>query len=395
MRSPRYGTFLAPVPGAMVLRITPAGRPVLMESEDTSSSCHYEGSIAASINFPYAVIVGSALEDLKDINGLGTYTSRGDILRSATVVYCLPATNPRLVREMSGKRPVQLDWSTLSLQAGAPLVSIALGTTDFELLGRLPLAEDLPRAVTMGDPNLPGWAKLPPTSALLREVDSGQVRLAHQADVAHPPASITKLLTIWLAREKMIADGTPYSEKITVSENAASVGSFWGIDAGSVISIRDLMRAAAIVSSNEAANALAEWHSGSQNKFLNELNKLGRRLGLRRSHFATPSGLGRTQTTTVHDAGLLAARFLRERDDVMPFFSEGSFSWGAKTKKATNRLVEVIPGASGLKTGTLKPYGFNLLFTAHVRGKDFVAVVLGAGSRASRDRIIRVLLGAI
>lgn len=379
--------------GEVGLWVTPGGRLLITGSQPGKAGADYKFLISSLVNTSYSVVVGSALVAAKGIQDLPSYLLRGDILRSGCSVYCLPGADVRLVREMGGKAPVGSGWEAVLTSRGGPLIALSLDPAEFKELACLPIWS-VGEGVEEGPVATP-WRRKSPTSALLREIDSDRVLLSYRADAAHPPASITKLLTIWLAREKMLAGEVSFTEEVEVSGKAASTGSFWGIGEGERVPIRDLMRAAAIVSSNEAANALAEWHSGSQAKFVGRLNRFGRKIGLHRSRFASPSGLGRAQTTNAHDAGLLAVRFAKERSDVMPFFREKSFSWGGKTGAATNRLIKTMPNATGLKTGTLTPHGYNLTFTAEVGGKGYAAVVLGAGSRAARDRIVRVMMKSV
>jgi UDP-N-acetylmuramoyl-tripeptide--D-alanyl-D-alanine ligase len=229
-------------------------------------------------------------------------------------------------------------------------------------------------------------------SALLYDAESECVVFSFGETISHPPASITKLMTLCLVQERLLETGGSLTEHTTVSATAAKVNSWWGFPAGARVDIETLMRACAIVSSNEAANALAEWHSGSVERFTALLNKKAKQLGMFYTHFSTPSGLGRDQKITVSDTLTLARYIFSHNKKIVEICGERSFNWNEKIYRNTNRLLGEFPEADGLKTGTLRTRGYNIVFSTTRKGKRWIAVVLGAPTASSRDESVRLLL---
>ena len=229
------------------------------------------------------------------------------------------------------------------------------------------------------------------TSALLYDSHADAAVFRANDAALHPPASITKLLTLCLVEERLNAMGMTREEKVEISAAAATVDSCWGFKTGERVSIDTLMHACAIVSSNEAANALAEWHSGSNEAFTRALNARAKQLKLSSTLFSSPSGLGRRQHTTVHDALLLARHVLERHPDVARLCRHSFFSWKGKRHPGTNRLLD-IEGADGLKTGTLRGRGNHIVFSALRGTRRWIAVVLGAPTKNDRDEVVRDLM---
>jgi len=227
--------------------------------------------------------------------------------------------------------------------------------------------------------------------ALLYDVDADRVIHAQGEGVSYPPASLTKLLTLCLIEERLHELGESREKVITVSAQAAEVNSRWGFAAGDRAPIGDLMRAAMTVSANEAANALAEWHSGSQAAFTQVLNRRAVELGLTNTRFGSPSGLGRGQRITVSDALALARHVQARHPQVAALAATREFTWKGKTQSNTNSLLTQIEGADGFKTGRLNDC-FNLILSVAQPGRRRLAIVLGTQSKAERDEAVRSLL---
>lgn len=242
-------------------------------------------------------------------------------------------------------------------------------------------------AVRSAAPQLPDGV-----SAVLYEEGRDRLVFARgEADV-HPPASITKLLTLCLVEEKIAQFGEARDAPVRVSETAANVNSRWGFSAGEQVGLETLMRAAAVVSSNEAAHALAEWHSGSVERFTVLLNARAAELGMSDTFFATPSGLGARQRTTARDVLILARHVLDRHPRVVAMCAGKSFQWNGRLHRSTNRLLNEIDGADGLKTGTLAGKGHHLVFSALQGEKRRIAIVLGAPTKPERDRVVKALM---
>ncbi|WP_324740274.1 Mur ligase family protein [Tsuneonella sp. CC-YZS046] len=228
--------------------------------------------------------------------------------------------------------------------------------------------------------------------AMLYDVDTGRTLKLHGEGKVYPPASLTKLLTLGLIDERLRESGESAENEIRISPRAADVNSHWGFKAGDRVRIETLMRAAMTVSANEAANALAEWHSGSLEAFTDCLNRRGAELGMTDTCFSSPSGLGRGQKITVRDALTLARHIQDEHPNIARLATARRFEWNGKGQNNTNTLLSEIPGADGLKTGRLGPC-FNLIFSVAWPEGRRLAIVLGARSRIERDAAIKALLG--
>ncbi|MEO9339499.1 Mur ligase family protein [Mesorhizobium sp. SB112] len=226
--------------------------------------------------------------------------------------------------------------------------------------------------------------------------DDGLKQTIFSAGLAenHLPASITKLLTLCLVEEKLAAEGLSTSDKALVSEAAAKVNSHWGFVPGTEASIETLMRATAIVSSNEAANALAEWHSGTIRRFTARLNARAAKLGLNSTHFSSPSGLGLDQRIDAQDALALAQHVFKHHPNVAKLCAEPEFQWNGKAQRNINRLLFELEGADGLKTGTIVGRGNHVIFSVRRAGHRWIAVVLGAASKDERDAAVKSLIEA-
>lgn len=172
-----------------------------------------------------------------------------------------------------------------------------------------------------------------------------------------------------------------------ISETAANVDSRWGFEVGQSVGMLTLMRATAVVSSNEAANALAEWQSGSIERFTERLNEFAGTIGMNATLVSSPSGLGRPQSMTAHDALILARHVLSHHPRVAVFCAKKQFIWRDRRYPTVNRLVRVMDGADGLKTGTIVGHTYNLILSVRRNGNRFIAIVLGASNKDERDDI--------
>jgi UDP-N-acetylmuramoyl-tripeptide--D-alanyl-D-alanine ligase len=233
----------------------------------------------------------------------------------------------------------------------------------------------------------------PPQSLLLYDVDSGHMAVTEHGDAVHHPAALAKLLTLCLVEERRQELALGEDEMVIVSAAAAAVDSRWRINAGERVSIGDLMAATAIVGANEAAHALAEWHSGSAEAFTRRMNDRAQAIGMKSSRFASPSGVGRGQAITGADAIRLGAHVLNDAPAVRALSARPCFEWKGVTYPNTNRLIGTVAGVDGLRTGSVGARAHHLLLSAtDGHGRRWIAAVLGAPTRAARDDAARALL---
>lgn len=235
----------------------------------------------------------------------------------------------------------------------------------------------------------------PPQSLLLYDLEAERMVVSEHADAAHHPAALAKLLTLCLVDERRRELGLAEDAPISVSPTAATVDSRWRFEAGECVTLGELMAATAIVGANEAAHALAEWHSGSAEAFTAEMNARARAIGMTASRFASPSGLGLGQAITGGDAIRLGAHVLTHAPAIHALSAKPWFAWKGATYPNTNRLIGTVAGVDGLRTGSVGARAHHLLLSVtDGNGRRWIAAVLGAPTRGARDAAARALLSS-
>lgn len=219
-------------------------------------------------------------------------------------------------------------------------------------------------------------------SAILVDMSDGQVLFEQNADAPIPPASITKVLTLFLTFEAVQTGRVHLTDMVRVSRTAAYARPVrMGLKAGDLVSLDELIRGMAIVSGNDAAIAVAEYVGGSVTNFVTLMNIKAKRLGMWNSHFVNPNGLpAKGQLTTARDVAKLSIAYLRRFPEALQIHSIQEYTYKNITRHNANRLLGVCPGVDGLKTGFVNASGYNLSATAMRNGRRLVAVVLGASS---------------
>jgi D-alanyl-D-alanine carboxypeptidase (penicillin-binding protein 5/6) len=219
-------------------------------------------------------------------------------------------------------------------------------------------------------------------SAILIDMESGSVLYEQDADYLIAPASITKILTLYLVFEAIKQGEVRLSDEVEVSRLAASAsGSRMGLRAGTRVSLEELIKGIAVVSGNDACVAAAEHISGSVGRFVNRMNVKARELGMTRSSFMTPNGLPAAgQLTTARDIAKLSVAYLHRFPESLNIHSMQSYAYGRHCHHNANRLLGKCPGVDGLKTGFVCACGYNISATAKRNGVRILAVVMGARS---------------
>jgi D-alanyl-D-alanine carboxypeptidase (penicillin-binding protein 5/6) len=225
------------------------------------------------------------------------------------------------------------------------------------------------------------------------------VLYARDAQTSLPIASVTKLMTLYLAVQALQKKEIALDELVPVSEDAYRVnGSQIWLEPGERLSVDHLMKAIAIGSANDAAYALGEYIGGSEEAFVEDMNQTARALGMTHTHFANPHGLPQPgHYSSAADLGLLALRAVK-----LPLLLHYTSMWEDRTvrngKGGTlwminhNRLLRRYPGADGLKTGYTSQAGFCIVATAKRAHTRMIAVVLGAPSATVRDQDAAALM---
>lgn len=233
-------------------------------------------------------------------------------------------------------------------------------------------------------------------SALVLNAATGEELHAVNADAPRYPASLTKMMTLYLLFEAVSRGEYQLSSPLTVSANAASQPpAKIGLKAGSTISVDRAARALAVKSANDVGVAVAENLAGSEAAFARKMTQKARALGLSRTRFVNATGLpDPAQVTTARDMAKLGIALKRRFPQYASYYRAKSFTYNGRTFRATNNLLGKVPGVDGLKTGYVRMSGYNLVATARRGGKQLVAVVMGGKSEQARDAEVARLIEA-
>ena len=234
-------------------------------------------------------------------------------------------------------------------------------------------------------------------SAILMEAETRTVLYELNADEQLPPASVTKIMTLLLTMEAVDSGTISLSDTVGVSENAASMGgSQVFLAPGEQITVEDLIKSVVISSANDAAVALAEYISGSEESFVSRMNDRAAELGMNNTHFENTNGLDDTtvnHVTSARDIAIMSAELLSHEK-----ITEYSSTWmdsirgGEFTLTNTNKLVRFYNGATGLKTGSTSKAKFCISATAKRDGMHLIAVIMGSSTRDARNASAKKLL---
>ncbi|HXH81846.1 MAG TPA: D-alanyl-D-alanine carboxypeptidase family protein [Candidatus Tectomicrobia bacterium] len=212
----------------------------------------------------------------------------------------------------------------------------------------------------------------------------GRTLYAKNADVERAPASLVKLMSLYLACEDIEAGKLQPEELVTVSANAATTPRYrMGLRRGEQVPVRVLLEGVAIASANDAATALAEHVSGDEASFVARMNETGRRLGLADTRFANPHGLpDPQQRSTARDLAALTARLLRDCPMSRTLLGGQTFIWRGRVYARHISLFDDPGGVQALKTGFTNEAGYNLSVSAWRGGQQFLMILLGSRTRA-------------
>lgn len=242
---------------------------------------------------------------------------------------------------------------------------------------------------------VPLSAAAAPYAALVIDARTGEVLHARNADTRLHPASLTKMMTLYIAFEAIKRGEISLDTKVRISKNASSEPpSKLGLQTGQRIKLRYLIRAAAVKSANDAATAIGEAISGSEAKFARRMNRTAKALGMTRTTFKNANGLTESgHLSTARDMTLLGRHLLYDHPDYYNLFSRRTADAGMREVSNTNRrLLAAYKGADGIKTGYTRAAGFNLVASAQRGNERVIATVFGGRSTASRNAKVAELL---
>ena len=233
------------------------------------------------------------------------------------------------------------------------------------------------------------------TSYALLDFQSGELIAGNNPDARIEPASITKVMTVYIAFDEIKKNHLKLGDMVLVSEKAWRQGidsseSRMFLEVGSRVKVEDLLRGIIIVSGNDASIALSEHIAGSEAVFAEMMNQYAKKLGLKNTHFADASGLpDPDHYTTARDLTLLGRALIRDFPELYKIFAEHSYQYSGapKVKAQPNRNGLLLKDASvdGIKTGHTESAGYCLLSSAQRDGRRLIAAVMGAKTWAGRE----------
>ncbi|MDC9728816.1 MAG: D-alanyl-D-alanine carboxypeptidase [Methyloprofundus sp.] len=246
-----------------------------------------------------------------------------------------------------------------------------------------------------GDIIIPAPPRLAASSYILQDFDSGQVLAERNADKVLPPASLTKVMTSYVAFTELKAGRLSLEEKVTVSEKAwRTQGSKMFIEVNKHISIEDLLQGIIIQSGNDASVAIAEHIAGSEHAFAEMMNEQARRLGMNSTHFMNATGLPvpSQHYTTARDLAKLTRALIRDFPEYYKWDSVKEFTFNNITQKNRNTLLWRDESVDGVKTGHTEEAGYCLIASAKRQKMRLVSVVMGTKSKSARANESQTLL---
>jgi len=239
-----------------------------------------------------------------------------------------------------------------------------------------------------------GPAYSPPYAALVLDANSGQVLHAANADALRHPASLTKIMTLYLLFEQVEAGKMRLDSQMEVSDHASQQApSKLGLRPGQTLTVEDAIRALVTKSANDAAVVVAEAIGGDEETFARMMTRKARALGMSRTVYANASGLpDEDQVTTARDQVTLGRAIQDRFPRYYRYFATSSFSYRGRAMRNHNKLLGRVEGVDGIKTGYTRASGFNLVSSVRRGNRHIVAVVLGGASGGARDARMRGLI---
>ncbi|MBJ3784290.1 serine hydrolase [Devosia sediminis] len=231
-------------------------------------------------------------------------------------------------------------------------------------------------------------------AGIVVDAKSGSILYEEQADSRRYPASVAKVMTLYVLFQELQAGNLSLSTKMTVSRHAASaVPTKLGLRAGSTISVEDAIKSLVTLSANDMARVIAEHISGTESKFAERMTATARAMGMSSTTYRNASGLpDGGQVTTVRDQAILGIAVYQHFPQYYEFFQTTSFRYGGKTYGNHNRVLGYMGAVDGIKTGYINAAGSNLLTAARKNDRHIVVVAFGFNSAASRDEKVRQLV---
>ena len=236
--------------------------------------------------------------------------------------------------------------------------------------------------------------RLPAQAWLLIDYATGNILAEHNADRPLPPASLTKLMTVYLVFEQLRAGNIALDDAVSVSRTAARTrGSRVALKPGGTVAVEDLIKSMLLRSANNATVLLAEHIAGSEAQFVARMNARARAWELRETNFLNSNGLDEAgHTSSARDLSRIAAALVRDFPEYYRWFSLRDFTFGRRPIRNSNRLLWRDDAVDGMKTGYTRRAGWCLIASAVHEHTRLIATVLGARSKAARTNASQRLL---
>jgi D-alanyl-D-alanine carboxypeptidase len=236
----------------------------------------------------------------------------------------------------------------------------------------------------------------PPFASIVLDGNSGAVLQAASPDALRHPASLTKVMTLYLLFERLESGRLKLDSPLRVSEHAAEQApTKLELKPGQAITVEDAIKSIVTKSANDAAVAVAENLAGDEDNFAKLMTQKAHALGMAHTKYVNASGLpDDDQITTARDQALLGRAIQERFPRYYKFFSTETFVYHGEAMRNHNHLLGAVDGVDGIKTGFTRASGFNLLTSLHRDGRYLIAVVMGGPSASERDERMRELIGA-
>jgi len=243
-------------------------------------------------------------------------------------------------------------------------------------------------------PLMPPAPTVAATSYLLIDADSGKVLTEHNADTPLPPASLTKMMTSYIASMEILRGQLKEEDEVLVSEKAWRMGgSKMFIEVGNRVPLIDLLRGIIIQSGNDASVAVAEHIAGSEEAFADLMNSHARRLGMTNTHFENSTGLpGENHVSSARDMAILAKAIIEDDPEHYQLYKEKEYVWNDIRQPNRNLMLWRDSTVDGLKTGHTDEAGYCLVASAKRDGMRLISVVMGTASEQARAAETQKLL---
>ncbi len=234
----------------------------------------------------------------------------------------------------------------------------------------------------------------PVASSIVVDAETGEVLSGSNADAVTYPASLTKMMTLYLLFDALDKGTIKLGDRLTFSQNAASeAATNMNVSAGDTMTIETAILAMVVRSANDVSTAVGEHLGGTETAFARMMSAKARQLGMNKTIYRNANGLPNPgQRTTARDQATLGVALLRDHPKYYGYFSRNSFIYRGHTYGGHNRVMKKFAGADGIKTGYIRASGFNLVSSAERNGRRLVGVVLGGTSAPIRDKKMVALL---